>query len=101
MEVRHNDGTLSHYEWGIKKAEIESRRRLFQGIFRNEDKTHLVFSEKEIIPKAGDNMQDYNGRFFRIVEILETRDHKGIYKDEANRQKISLVKVVPVVFTKK
>ena len=86
-------------KWDHRQKTIELRKRLFQGMFRNPDNTHLVFSEKIILPQPGDNMLDYNGRYYRITEILEVRDHKGVYKNEANRQKISKVKAIPIIFT--
>jgi len=98
MDLRVNEKGDSVCVWDSYEKSKQMRRSLFQGMFRNPDNTHLVFSEKIVLPKAGDNMLDYNGRFYRIIEILEVRDHKGIYKNEANRQKISRVKAIPIIF---
>jgi hypothetical protein len=89
---------MQYCEWDSHDKAIELRRFFFQGMFRNSDNTHLVCSSKVNLPEPGDNMYDYNGRFFRIVEIIEVRDHKGVFNHEKNRPKISKVKAIPVKY---
>lgn len=96
MDLKKDENGMLYCEWSIREKAVQLRRYFFQGTYRNPDSTHLVITSKSNIPKPGDNMYDYNGRYFRILKIIEIRDHKGFYTDEENREKIVKVRVVPI-----
>lgn len=98
MDLKVNEKGALVCEWDSYEKSRQIRRPFFQGMFRNNDKTHLICTSKANLPRPGDNMYDYNGRYFRILKIVEIRDHKGTYTDENFREKIIKVKVVPIIY---
>ncbi|TDX83943.1 hypothetical protein [Epilithonimonas xixisoli] len=70
----------------------------YYGMTQYEDKSHSIVHEKVDHPKTGDIMFDYKQRMMQILEIIETRDHRGVFETEAKRKKISIVTARPVVF---
>ncbi len=76
------------------------RKTSFQGLCKNYDNTHNIIHQKNIIPEVGQIVNTYNFQLMIITEVISTRNHKGVYKNEDNREKISCVNVAPLLFEK-
>lgn len=86
-------------EQDLNKKKIELRRSSYQGLFMNEDGTHNIEHSKNQIPRYGEYINTYNGIVMRIIDVVETRDHKGVFSDEKNRSCVSVVEAQKIVFS--
>ena len=79
----------------------EMRRGSYQGVFKYDNNTHSVVHPSSISLSTENTMIDVRGNILKITKILESRPHKGVYVNEKNREKITIVNAIPVVFTLK
>lgn len=82
----------------INKKRIEIRKSAYQGLIRNSDGTHNIEHKKNEIPRYGEYINTYNGVLMRITEVLEIRDHKGVFVNEKNRTCVSSVFAQSIIF---
>lgn len=85
-------------EQEINRKRIEIRRSAYQGLIRNSDGTHNIEHRKNEVPRYGEYINTYNGIVMRIIEVIETRDHKGVFVDEKNRTCVSVVQAQNIIF---
>ncbi|WP_126654085.1 hypothetical protein [Chryseobacterium aureum] len=76
------------------------RKKSFQGLCKNYDGTHNIVHDKNLIPEVGQIVNTYNFQLMVIIEVISTRKHKGVYKNEDNRENVSCVSVAPLLFEK-
>lgn len=74
------------------------KQNAFYGMFQYEDKSHSVVHEKNQLPAVGNTMFDYKQRLLQITSVIETRDHRGVFENEADRKKITIVTARPIHF---
>lgn len=85
-------------EQEMKKKQMYIRNEAFRGMFKYDNGTDSIVHKKQEEPKEGSFIYDFKGVLRRVTKVLETRDHKGIYVSELNREKISIVESIPVQF---
>lgn len=74
----------------------DSKRHRYRSLhfehFRNDDGTSNIAINPNETLEVGDDFRDYRGRLHIITEIVGERPHKGIFQNEADRQRIIRVK---------
>ncbi|WP_347219337.1 hypothetical protein [Chryseobacterium sp.] len=98
METNTNVKIQGFTEIDIQQKQNIIRKQSFQRLFKYPDNTHSIVHAKDQIPEIGNTINTYNFQLMSINEVVNTRPHKGVYKDESNRQSVSIVKAIPLVF---
>ncbi len=98
MESVENFKIQGFTEIDLQQKQNIIRKQSFQGLFKYPDNTHSIVHNIEQVPVIGNTINTYNFQLMSITEVITTRPHNGVFKDESKRQCISIVKAVPLVF---
>ncbi|WP_213279358.1 hypothetical protein [Chryseobacterium indologenes] len=85
-------------EIDIQQKQNIIRKQSFQGLFKYPDNTHSIVHTNDQVPEIGNTINTYNFQLMSITEVVTTRPHKGIFKDESKRLNVSIVTVIPLVY---